>query len=376
MYEYQASIDDVTGTDFKAARARGQVINNPCDNVKTTIVRQGGGKYNAYQLPAGTLRYFTTGAGSLTNFLQQLGYNPGLLDIPSEVDENIITSARIKAMSNVDKAPYSVAEDIATIRETVRFVRNPLQALDELTQAFTRTRRVLTGVRRIDKKLRPGRVKALANLELTYRFAASPLVRSISTVLQGLMDGGNTDYTKIHRAHGYAGPVKDSVKGNVTATPFVYKRTASVTTEAWSTVYYSVSPPLREWQKKYGLRIKDVPELVWDLFPLSFMYDRVADIGGAIRGFTNLSDPNVTIIGGVSSSKSIKTQTISAIAQNSSAYDVVISPDTDSYRTESYSRAPWQPTVTDLIPPAMPSGLISDATKMADLAALIIQRLL
>jgi hypothetical protein len=374
VYDISESISDVIGTNFHTAASRGEVLVNPCVHVKSTTLRQGGGSYKAYLLPAHTLKYSTTGSGSLTSYYRAYGYDPGLLDIAPSGDETPIAQAKQKALSNVDKAPYSVAEDIATFRETLAFLQNPFNSMRNVLHAFRTARKKLTGIRRIDRAYN-SRLKSLASLLLEYRFAMLPSVRTVSTVLQSLADKGNTDYTKVHRAHGSSQPFKAHEKGEAVDTPFTFFRSVKTEGIGRATVYYTVNPPLREWQRKYGLRIKDVPELMWDIFPLSFMYDRVGDIGAAIRGITNLSDPNVKIVGGSVSYMSIKTQTISLIKQTNPSYDVVIIPDVDTFVTEAYTREAWQPSVIDTAPVFYPKGLIRDATSMAELCSLIIQRM-
>jgi hypothetical protein len=192
--------------------------------------------------------------------------------------------------------------------------------------------------------------------------------------MESLIDPSGRKYDTVHTAHGFA-ELEKSGSDHTVLSNFTFHRNTKTKKSVRAVVQYRVQPPLREWQYKYGLRFKDVPELMWDLFPLSFMYDRVLNIGDAVRGLTNFVDPSIKVLGGTVSVTTETAQDISMVKQSASGWTVTISPDTEYLFTESYVRAVWQPSVLNVVPPVLPGGLVKDLTSMADLGALILQRL-
>lgn len=366
-------MDDVVSPGTMAAIKRGEVINQPLHKVKTTIYRSGGGSLYRRNISSGEI-HTVTGNGSYTDYVRQTDGNVALLTVPTLNALNTSTqidAVKSMALAAVDKAPYAVAEDIATIREAYRFFRHPFASLDDLSKRFYRARVGLSNIRK-GKKF--NRAKALAALWLEYRFALMPSARTICTILDSLNRPIDKRYNKVITAHG----MNTLTGANSSASSFGSHRlfrTASAERTVRAVVQYRVSPPLREWQYKYGLRFKDVPELMWDLFPLSFMYDRIWNAGDAIRGLTNFLDPSVSILGGTTSVKLVLEQSISFQAWISSSYATTVVPDVDVYITDTYDRYVWSPSGLDVFPPVLPGGLIKDLKSIADLASLILQRL-
>jgi hypothetical protein len=352
---------------------RGEVVNNPCTKVKSVIFRSGGGTYNA-TLKSNPAKYsIITGDGSLTHYQRSLGFDPGLKSAtlsPTLGDSQQM--ARSQALAAVDKAPYAVAEDIATIRETVRFLRKPFSGLDDLSSRF---QKAVRGLSKIRKKSFWTRANGVASIWLEYRFGFMPTVRSIDNVLNSLNRPTDKRYNRILTAHGTDERKTALQYDKAVSAPFTYERTVQLERVCRAVVQYRVSPPLREWQYKYGLRFKDVPELMWDLFPLSFMYDRVLNVGNAIRGLSNFLDPAIVILGGTQSVKTLTSQSIRLVSQSNASWNINITPDTDGYFTEAYDRSVWKPNVLNIVPPVVPGDLVKDLTSIADLSALVYQRL-
>lgn len=367
-------MDDVVTPGTMAAIKRGEVINQPLHKVKTLVYRSGGGSLWRRRKLNGEV-HTVTGTGSYTDYVRQTDGNVDLLTVPSLNALNTSTqleAVKSMALAAVDKAPYAVAEDIATIREAYTFFRHPFKTLDILSKRY-RTQRL--GLLTYHRKRPRDKIKALSALWLEYRFALMPSARTICTVLNSLNRPTAKRYGKVLTAHGTS-----IIPGTISlASSFGAHRlfrTASAERTVRATVQYRVTPPLREWQYKYGLRFKDIPELMWDLFPLSFMYDRIWNAGNAIRGLTNYLDPSVTILGGTTSVKLVLNQSISFEAWIDPSYDSIVRSDTDVFTTETLDRTPWTPTGLDAIPPVLPGGLVKDLNSIADLASLILQRLI
>lgn len=377
LSQFDRSMSDVVTPGFGKVIRSGAVVMNPCSLVISKVRRSGGGVYHA---TSGSLTSHIAGSGSLTSFLLQYfpvaSLSAGTINLTDMINE-----AQSKALANIDKAPYSVAEDLATIGQTLKYLRNPVKTFSELAEKFAKDkRRIKTSWERRDSskyrsasKPRKTADQLIADLWLEYRFAFMPTVQSMSTILASLSD--MPIRLPIRSSHGTAQRPTLTKKDTAVGGQFTYKRTAEYVAECKATVLYTVTPPLRDWQSQYGLRFKDIPELMWDLFPYSFMYDRVIDVGSAIRGFTNFVDPSVKIGVGCVTMKATSKSSLSCVSQNNPSWTIFISPDVDESESFSYTRTIWYPTLLDVVPPVLPGNLLRDASSIVDLLTLGLQKL-
>lgn len=363
---------DVTGPLSLYLLRSGRVVNNPCTWTKVLETYGQGGSQRNTRISDPSKYYNILGTGSLSWYCAARGVSPGYATVPLSVtltDMELV--AKSKALASIDKAPYAMAEDIATIRETVRFLRNPFSALDSLSKSFEKERR---GLRSVRKKSRLSRDAAISSLWLEHRFAFKPLVQTVSRGIDSLARSDKR-YDRIMTAHG-SDSRQNSVHDTTTASSYTWDRSSKRKVVANATIQYRVTPPLSSWRAKYGLRTKDIPELLWDLFPLSFMYDRVFNIGNAIRGMTNILDPSVSILGGSFSTLDELEQRLKFLSFSAGGWKYNWQLDSGiSKVTSTYNRVAWTPNALDAIPPVLPMDLVSDLTSIADLCSLVIQRL-
>jgi hypothetical protein len=292
------------------------------------------------------------------------------LSVLPEIDG--IKAAQVKALANIDKAPYSFAEDIATIRQTALFLRKPFSSIDDLATKFEKDVTRIAKKRHIYNSQRY--IKYISSAWLEYRFAFSPLVQTVQNVIVGLAT--NNPRPRIGTAHGTFFHEKQGSdiylsSGNIPR----YKRLRKLKKNYRATVLYEYSNPVTDWRYKYGLRTSDFPRLAWDLFPYSFMIDRVWNIGDAISGLVNLSKPQLKILSGCYSIKTEDSQEFSFVDWVRPGWSSTTIPDTDIHLSETYTRTVWKPTVLDVIPTVMPGLLVRDLTSIVDLSALILQKL-
>lgn len=362
------NMTDMVTPRFNQRLADGEVLNNPCSRTKTVVNYTGGGSYLGVYKPNSAYRNTVSGSGSITGFWLAYWPCPILVpSLPAVGDE--VRQAQIKALGAIDDAPYAVAEDIATIGQTLRFIRKPGLGLVDLSKRFKRARQGLSTQYKKGKRLRSLEAST-ASLWLEYRFAFLPLTRSIVTVIDSL-ERPDRRYDRIQTAHGTV--EADKTASDTYGSSYKYSRSTKIERKIRAVVQYRVQPPLQEWRYKYGLRSKDIPELMWDLFPYSFMIDRVVAIGDSIRGLTTFLDPSIKILGATTSSLVKTTAARSVISQTHAQWNVTIVPDTRTDITESYARSLWTPTALNLIPPVLPGGLVSSISNTADLFALILK---
>jgi len=391
LFHESASIEDVNTPDYYRKAARGEIVNSSCVRVKDKVVC-GGGSYTATHTQLD--RTYTTIGGSITL------YESGLTGTIGEMTLNRATpildesyhdrKAKIQAIRNMDPTPYAFMEDAAEIRETLRFLKSPAAALLKLARRYRRDARlewrsILKGKQtskvRLSNKALARKVadtsQDISDVWLAYRFAATPLVRS-------LMDGFDALNVYTPRVDPRQTARGRSVEENrtledvkVVLAPVVYDmytRRSAHTYTARAGILYEVTNPLQSGWARAGFRIRDVPETIWAVMPFSFMVDRVLDLTSMIRGLTNLVDPTLRVRAAfLSKSRSSSvTLTFREEIWTNGMYIVVV--DGDDYLTVSkqYERDPWTPLLSDTDPVFDMRGLVKDATSVADLLTLAI----
>lgn len=371
MEDWSQSMVDYVNQGAVLALAEGRIVNNPCDKVTSSTKRSGGGFYYAFQNANPVLYSQVTGSGSLTDFYR-VRYGCPLLTVSLNDTASLEHRAMSQALAAIDKAPYAVAEDVATIRQTIEFLRSPLKTVFKLLKEFERD--LFRSSRYRSARSDLAKARYFSSIWLEYRFAFSPTTRSVINVIDSLNRPNAKRYDRVQSARGYAESSKtsyDRVSPHVT-----FERYAELKRSCTAVAHYHIKPPLSEWSYKYGLRFKDIPELMWDLFPFSFMIDRFIDVGSGLRGLTNFLDPHVKILSGTVSWTSVSVQKISAISQSATGWTVNLIPDEDVFESTTYDRNVWHPTLVNVRPPVLPGGLVNTISNQADLAALLVQRFL
>lgn len=363
------SMDDHVVPNFHARSAAGEVINNPLGYVKETFDTTGPGYYNAV---IGGSSYEADGNGSITSglakFLANLGQSnqvKGYL-APAVCPASFEDEAKAKALGNVDRSPYAFGEDLGELGETLRFLKDPAKALRDLSQEFS------WDVSKLFRKQKyKDRAKAIANVWTMYRFAFSPVVRSAHDLIKAF--GEKTNRPKRRTARGFSA-WSESDSDAEPSGYWTWARSVSATADFHAGVLYEVSNPFTDWRYKYGLRFKDIPETVWQLLPYSFMVDRVWNLSQAIRGTTAFLDPNVEILTAFVTRRDELVQTRSCVDYTYPVESLTFTPDVDTKTKSSVTRTPWTPSIGEAVPGLHPANLVNDATKVADLFALILQR--
>lgn len=377
------TMSDVIVPRYFQRVAKGEVINNPCHYVESTQRSQGGWSYRRVH-SSGT--YEVRGDGSLTAWYLHHHWKvpiPGI-DLNTSIDQKTQASKQ-QALASVDATPYGFAEDIGEIAETLRFLRDPLSSLKALALSFRaekmRRERFLRSNPKQKEKVREKlrrqmriyltdtRDLAAADVWLTYRFAFSPLMRSISSLTEAL---GTTIHRPKRRTSRSKTSGNVSNSGTVTKTAhekLQYENDGAF--EVRSGILYEVTNPVESFAFKYGVRFKDIPVTAWNLLPLSFMADRIVNISNCIRGLTNLSDPTVNILAGwVVTKKTVSSKRRLSLT-NPPGWTGTTSFDTVVNETFTYDRTTWQPGVQDTVPAFTPKYLVSDISKTLDLLALV-----
>lgn len=370
MYEEVETMSDVVTDNYHKRSDAGEIINNPCNYIRNITESSGGGSYRS-ENPDGSVRQINDGNGSVTAAMASYhGVDIRSLLTMSDEDRDTVKELSFhKAVGKIDSTPYAFLEDALEIRETLRFLRNPFLSLRKLARSF---RKDAWGY--MKKKRQRTRDKALADTWLEYRFAFSPLIQSSFNAYALLQDKTVTRPLRITARGWDSRRTADNtvvVSNNGKFAWFSRKR--EVRYEAKSGILHAVSNPLADIQFKAGLRAKDIPEGLWAIMPYSFMVDRVLDISGGIRGIRGLLDPNVMILAGWTTARRTAVTSDQCIGQDHPTIPVDVFGDTIRTQEFEYDRQPRLPEIADVIPTLNVGGLITEASFIADLGALIVK---
>lgn len=376
-YSKESSISDEITPGWKDKLKQGLIVNNPMYMEVSEFRVEGSGTMSESQISNPSNTYFTSGNGSLTSWLSYW-YGFGGFSGGSPVNSSRwIELVKTECLANIDPTPNSFAEDVGEIGETLRFLKNPVSSLLSLSKRIKKKRvRKLrqTGKKSslVDRGL--DTIDVLSDVWLLERFAAGPLIRSISQAMSAYETIVYRTWRQTARARrdGVLSKWRDTVHGTH-GQVVDYEVGYDQTLDVHAGIIYEVTHPMNDWKYKYGLRHKDIPETVWNLVPLSFMLDRVIDISDSIRAITNLLDPNITIRTGFVVTKTTTETFRSAVRTYPNGYNCFISPDKEITKTFVMERSVWDPTFADVLPTVEVGQLVRDATNIADLLALSVK---
>lgn len=374
-------MEDVVIPGFHKRVKNGELFNNPCSYEKEEISQSGG---SGMLVTCGdvepNLTVYSANGGSMT---QEVGkWDCGVnsiselfaIDDPAFNYEQHVDRAKQSALANIDTSPFEFGEDVGEVRETIKFLRRPLGSLFDLAKSFRKDRRKYLSAHRAKNV-----AQATADVWLSYRFAASPLVRSSLDAMEAYNEWQkkkkSEDHTRL-TSRGYS-IYSNKIEDRVTIDGYAgIDRKLNMKYTVRAGILHQVKNPVRDLRFHLGLRNKDIPETIWQLMPYSFMVDRVSDISNAIRGTTNLLDPNVKITFGWIVMKldrqyectGYKTYPPNIDCSGSFVFDTM------KKNHFHYNRVPWDPGISDVIPDFQPGRLVNDIISTADLAALVLKQ--
>ena len=370
LQRYEAEVMDDYVTDHYHRRIlAGEIINNPCVYTHQTI-EEDSSEETSYN-PAGTGTTLTIRqTGPITKY-RMYGTGTGYL-AATPVLNTSMAEAKLAALASIDSSAHAFAEDAGELQETIRFLKNPIGSLKDLTVSLRNELRRTNRTTYVKARSAATLAKEVSSLWLEYRFAASPLVRSVNDALEAYSEIQVFPPERLTSRGKSTGEsiVMDSV---VTLSGHTFSRVTTSELEQKAAILYTVTNPIRDWRYRYGFRSKDFPTTTWQLVPLSFMVDRMYDVTSFLKGAINLGDPKVKILSGSQTTKVRTTESVKYQGYNGSPDWSAIGDGNERTRdTFSYNRVPWSPSFSDTIPRFKPEGLVSDITNVADLTALII----
>lgn len=381
IFSREETMTDEVNPGFHGRVANGEVFCNPVNYVSVSEEALEGSAVAHIHRTSDPSWTKTTEGGHYTS--RALVVKPVYLEKVNEAPALNLTSmeqsTKQRCLAAVDGTPYEFFEDIAELKETLEFLKNPIASLAGLARAFSLKKRKLNSIKNVKKRL-----KAIADLWNTYRFAAAPLIRSAMTALEAYNDREKALRPSRRTAHARFRDFGDPFFSQHTAAngishKYHYNKWSMRSVEAHATIYYEVSNPVDDWFFRLGLRVKDVPVTMWEILPLSFMVDRLINIRAAIAGLLNIADPSVTFL---ASSYTTRATDEHLLQMYSETWDygewtaTIENPDFRKYTSYSWKRALWSPSVYDTIPPITPGYLVKDVQSILDLISIITSRVL
>jgi len=361
------SMDDVVTDNFRKRINEGAVINNPCYYTKLGRAVSGSTLFRHYTNTAKTTLDYT-----ITGPYCARAYDNGWTPLPAlslDIDV-LIEKCKLQALAGMDKTPYAFGEDILEVKETLDFIRSPLGALSDLGTKFNRTyQKMLRTTRRTNYDL----LQAHARVWVQYRFALSPLVRSVQDALEAFQVEHSFVPPARLTSRGFDVTEDTQARSAEGSFSFTYDENLSMKVEGKATILYTVENPVRDWNFRLGLRAKDLPTVVWQIMPYSFMVDRLLDVSSFSKGVMNLADPRVKILSACYRRKVWKEYNITLTGRNDSK-STIYSGDTLNNTEFRYERVPWNPTLSDTLPSFTPGNVIDSATKITDLVSLVLNK--
>jgi len=362
------AVSDVKHLNYHKRVRSGELIIGPLTSVRE-ILTSGGGFASGQTTPQGgpgsikasiwpIIGSLTQGASFIYN-----GVPPPTASC--QVDQaSAIQAAKLGAYGNVDGAGFQLMEDVLTMRQNLKSILNPLHDFRKIT----------------DKVMHRRADAALADLWLRYRMEARPLVKSIFDLAEGT--------SQLLRPLVAGVRLRATGRGEATAeaitTPTVgqlhFRCTSSKTFTAKAGVFYTVKCHVAaSKQRTLGLRAKDLPAGLWAAMPYSFMIDRMVDVSSFLRGVSHIADPNIIVEGGYVTTCLIEQSTQQLTScDGSPTWTNTYAGDVVRTTRKTITRVPFVPSLADAIsclPRVQLSGLANDASRAADLAALVLSRL-
>lgn len=322
-------------------------------------VNQGLNKYLASQYPSPTPPVMPS--------LAQLGY---------------VVKSKVLQMSQDPE--YAFGEPLAELKKTLVGLRNPFHTLRRIAKSFYKRRKTLEASARTAKQVS----RAFAATYAEYQFALAPTVRSIQDGMDAHIDYMTRTvlsenwraFRSKHKASGSSRATSvlgAAWSGGSPSGTFILTRENILFQEYDVRAGLYRSNPTDSSKREYlGLSARDIPVTLWELFPYSFLIDRLVNVKGFIKTSMALTQNSVRFGGGWltervttrNAKRTLKIERSGWTAKPSSTFPFVTS-------VHTYSRFNWNPAMSPLKPPHQGKGLFNSLSSTLDLLTVATLRL-
>lgn len=275
----------------------------------------------------------------------------------------------IKAAAKIADTDFDALLFLAELREAIELIRHPLKEINKLITNYRNS------LDRVDKL--KSSIDGFANLWLTFIYGVKPIMSDIENAMKAYSTG-------LRKQASYV--VK---RANVDSTDTLTKSESLVTNYSFlpiaqtihsfkvtyhANVYYQclLQADLSWMASRLGFSIKNIPAVVWERVPLSFVVDWVFRVSDWLKAIT--PDPHFNYLNSGISMKTVIKQITEVTSVTHETREIDMStfvPTRYTYNQESLRRV--IPTRTVYFPPVKSAAL--SLTKQISSLALIWQRL-
>jgi len=206
--------------------------------------------------------------------------------IPQDV-KNLGSMSLLKAYAKMDAPEFNAGEFLADLEKTLLLIKDPFSSMTSLmSDVYTAARKSARFTKDIEKYTR--RLWAACSSEwLAYRYGIQPLLIDISNAIDRVNELAIQYEAKVHSVRAtcrFETKNSQAVHAGYTNLPGIGAYWSGVTQtshKASSVVYYTVKSYMGSAIAlgKYGLSPTQMPNLLWELFPLSFVVDWFSNFG-------------------------------------------------------------------------------------------------
>jgi len=287
------TMSDFVTPGFKKASSRGTIVNSPMSSTRVTlqIAASSGCAFKNVQT---TVTPPVTWVGDITgpcvsamnrvtsDALDKYGSSlPGI--ITSEKRSQMIGLASTAARSKIVAPSFTGLVSIGELRETLSYLRNPFKAGIKLASLLERDLKMANTSKRSGSTM-----SAIASVYLEFRYAVRPMLYEIERA----MDTVISQTLKL-----------DPLRKTVRAKQEAEEQSQTVYPASFSGLTYDETRLLKhnlsvrcgflyeeldgiDLNDRWGMRVSDIPAAMWELTPLSFVYDWVGNMGEFISAIT------------------------------------------------------------------------------------------
>jgi len=293
QYEYMS---DVVGSKFKTKSSRGGIVNNGMHQFKETreatatqlVLRED------VALPM-EHRYVYDGGHFLLQPSSGIGFGQ-VVHPPNDIDFNqLIKLAGTSAQAGIQNPVFQGTVFLAELRETMKFLRNPLDSIGKLLRrADKRSKRLMRADRRrlshFDRTLR-GKIESsraynlgnfVADTHLAYRYGFTPLAHDVNNIISAITNYNVPVDRKTSRGYAEnASFYNETLEDDSTHGLFRKDVTSVHTVQVRAGILYRFS-----FSDTFGVRMEQIPSAAWEAVPFSFVGDWLFNLNDWIAAVT------------------------------------------------------------------------------------------
>lgn len=285
------NIDDIAHPRFHTRVKLGELFNDPMTLSKSYRFHQDGNF--SFTQADNTYRW----QGDMYNSFSAMSATGGYPDVdPASMANMCRNDARVKLFSKLNESTISGGENMAELGQAISMLRRPFASAGNLLKEINRlkARKLLAANR---KRMALSTADALSSSWLEYSYGWKPILNDLQKLVTIIDERANRvveDITvvraKVNRSKNRSANFSKTLADGSFFTGFEISGNRSTDLTVVVGVGVAVRPNRifgdSYWSRSLGLRAVDLPKLLWDLTPYSFVSDWFVNVGGWISAMT------------------------------------------------------------------------------------------